>query len=228
MSRLHRGPSGNRWGGDTVTVLTLLSDSPPCSSVLVSDSLSREEGLVLMVTVGGVWCCGWVWGGSWAGLAEAAGISLLGVTWKRPTVTVGFFSSEIGDSLFLAAFAPDSDTTRGEEVRSLGEDTVLCGLAGVEEEGELVIEVEAELSVCSWNPTLGPSWQYIWGLTLDPGGERLEPTCLKAVPSTSPPGWGDPGATLAFNRPCWCRAWVSAYCWHMSRYWPAVIWPWGW
>lgn len=70
-------------------MLRLVSDSP-CSSVLLSDWLMVE-------------------GADAGGGVEGRGVqvmgvvsSVLGVTWKRPTVRAGFCSSDIGDSFSLA------------------------------------------------------------------------------------------------------------------------------
>lgn len=80
-----------------------------------------------------------------AGLEDETGISLLGLTWNRPTVTIDFFSSDIGESLDLVTLAATSDTTRdtgrlGEDLR-LEEDTVFCGLWDADDTGELVLDV---------------------------------------------------------------------------------------
>lgn len=113
------------------------------------------------------------------GLGVGMGISLLGLTWNRPTVTIDFFSSDIGESLDLAAMVFISDTARdmdrvGEDLGT-GEDTVFCGLEDVEDAGELVLdgvrELDAELSARSLSCPLGLDWLSASGLLLDPGEE---------------------------------------------------------
>lgn len=141
---------------------------------------------VWLLCVGGVaWgtVVGHDWVGMYVGVAVGVGvgmgISLLGLTWNRPTVTIDFFSSDIGESLDLAEMLLVSDTARdmdrvGEDLRT-GEDTVFCGLGDVEDAGELVLEgvqeLDAELSARSLSCPKGLDWLSASGLFIDPGEE---------------------------------------------------------
>lgn len=58
----------------------------------------------------------------------------------------GFFSSVIGESLALAVLAAGvSVTDRVGGLLGQGTDTVFCGLAEVEDAGELLVELLVEL-----------------------------------------------------------------------------------
>lgn len=58
----------------------------------------------------------------------------------------GFFSSVIGESLDLDVLAAGmSDTDKVCGLLGQGADTVFCGLAEVEDEGELLLELLVEL-----------------------------------------------------------------------------------
>lgn len=85
-------------------------------SVLLSDWLLCVGGVAWGTVVGHVWVgkdvAVAVGVGVGVRLGDGMGISLLGLTWNRPTVTIDFFSSDIGESLDLAAMVFISETAR--------------------------------------------------------------------------------------------------------------------
>ena len=119
---------------------------------------------------------------------------------------------------------------------------MLCGLGGAEESGEVQEEEEEEEepSARSWGLPLGPMSGDVWGLIVEPGGDRLEqldtsglePGAEASSSATTPPEGGAPAPTPTFTYP-WLPACIgagaSASLWYTSRYWLAATGaPWGW
>lgn len=146
-------------------------------------------------------------------------------------VTMGFFSSNMGESKDLVTEAHASDTTRdigrlGEDL-GVNEDTVFCGLCDVEDTGELVVDVlvlgvlgefDDKLSARSLSWPAGPPWLSKWSTLLDPGEEAgfVESGCLIPAATSEMGVWvpvlGSPDGRFSGGLGAWIPSWRSGAC----------------